>query len=299
MKNYKNIHSIDRSIRMILSVSLFIIGFFWFSGNINLILLTISILLAITGILGFCPPYLLFGINWYSKDNRISKLFLGIFTIIFLIVGIGWSYASIFFTKKFFLEDYNRMNNYYKQTLFNTGKEKRAESIMNYDLLIAEYHIFLAKYNTYQPYSLRWDKEFRNDLNKISSIIHTLKEKTYTGNLKEAHLELEKVRPIFQDILKRNNFSLLAISLVDFHDVMETVIEAADTKDVSWVAKAYLIADEKLKIIEDITNDDEIQAIRKNLNDVKTFAEQNKLETLSTKAAELKSSFVKVYLKRG
>ena len=41
------------------------------------------------------------------------------------------------------------------------------------------------------------------------------------------------LEPIFQDILKRNNFSLLAISLVDFHDVMETVIEAADTKDVS------------------------------------------------------------------
>jgi hypothetical protein len=47
------------------------------------------------------------------------------------------------------------------------------------------------------------------------------KDAVYTGNLPESHLAFEKIRPIFQDILKRNNFSLLAVSLVDFHDVME------------------------------------------------------------------------------
>jgi len=62
-------------------------------------------------------------------------------------------------------------------------------------------------------------------------MIVLLKDKIYTGELKQAHLDLEKVRPIFQDILKRNNFSLLAVYLVDFHDVMEKVIEAADAKN--------------------------------------------------------------------
>lgn len=191
------------------------------------------------------------------------------------------------------------MNNYYKQTLFNTGKEKRTESITNYDTLVKEYTLFLSKYTNYQPYVLRYDSAFSTDIKKIDSIIANLKEKVYTGNLAEAHLEFEAVRPIFQDILKRNGFSLLAVSLVDFHDVMETVIEAADKKDAPWVVQAYLVADEKLKSVEEVANDSEIQAIRKNLEELKWLAEQNSNLELSTKAAELKASFVKVYLKRG
>lgn len=126
-----------------------------------------------------------------------------------------------------------------------------------------------------------------------------MKEKVYTGNLKESHLDLEKVRPIFQDILKRNNFSLLAITLVDFHDVMEKVIESADTKNSTGVINAYVEANDKLKAVEVEANDTEIQAIRKNLEDIKTLAEQGLSEKLPEKSAELKSSFVKVYLKRG
>ena len=35
---------------------------------------------------------------------------------------IGGSYASMFFSRKLFLEDFNAMNGYYKQALFLTGK---------------------------------------------------------------------------------------------------------------------------------------------------------------------------------
>lgn len=65
------------------------------------------------------------------------------------------------------------------------------------------------------------------------------------------------------------------------------------------MAKAYIIADEKLRVVEGEANDEEIQAIRKILEEVRSLAEQNTLETISAKAAELKSNFVKVYLKRG
>lgn len=191
------------------------------------------------------------------------------------------------------------MNKYYKQTLFDTGKEKRAESISNYNSLIKEYKIFLDKYTTYHPYSLSTDKNLNSDLENQFIVINSLKEKVNTGNLKEAHLSFEKIRPIFQDILKRNWFSMLAVSLVDFHDVMENVIEAADSKDSKWVINSYTEADIKLKAVEEVANDLEIQTIRKNLDEVKNLAEQNKIDTISAKAAELKSSFVKVYLKRG
>lgn len=191
------------------------------------------------------------------------------------------------------------MNNYYKQTLFYSWKEKREETISNYDLLLREYKVFLNKYKKYHPYVLKWDPQFNNDLDSIDKMIKSLKSEVYTGNLKNSHLEFEKIRPIFQDILKRNDFSLLAINLVDFHDVMEKVIDAADKKDSSWVLSAYIEADEKLKAVESEANDDEIKAIRKSLEDVKTLASNNETDKLSEKAAELKSNFVKVYLKRG
>ena len=191
------------------------------------------------------------------------------------------------------------MNNYYKQTLFDTGKEIRPESIANYDALSAEYAVFLKKYTSYHPYVLSRDKELNADIVKVAGIITSLKDKIYTGDLKESHLDLEKVRPIFQDILKRNNFSLLTVTLVDFHDVMEKVIEAADAKDSAGVINTYLEANDKLNAIAAEANDAEIQAIRKNLDDIQTLAEQGKSEQLPAKAAELKSSFVKVYLERG
>jgi hypothetical protein len=63
--------------------------------------------------------------------------------------------ASSFFTKKMFLEDFATMNNNYKQLLFNSGKEKRAESISYYEKLIPAYNEFQEKYTNYQPLVLR------------------------------------------------------------------------------------------------------------------------------------------------
>ncbi len=92
---------------------------------------------------------------------------------------------------------------------------------------------------------------------------------------------------------------MLAVSLVDFHDVMEKVISSADAKDATGVMNAYIEANDKLSAIEVEANDDEIKAIRKSLEEVKSLAQENKMETISEKATELKSNFVKVYLKRG
>ncbi len=299
MKNYKNINGIERLARVIISIALFIIWYFWFSGIIEILLLLASTILVGTGIFWFCPLYVPLGVQRYKKDEIVSKFSWSMFAIIFLLTSIWWAYASIFFTKKFYLENYNVMNNSYKQTLFNTGKDKRTESITNYDQLVKDYAIFLNKYTSYQPYTLRYDSNFNTDLKKINSIILSLREKVYTGDLKEAHLNFEAIRPIFQDILKRNGFSLLAVALVDFHDVMETVIAAADARDPSGIARAYIIADEKLKAVEESANDNEIQAIRTSLEEVRSLGEKNSMETISEKAAELKTNFVKVYLKRG
>lgn len=299
MKNIKNISLLDRYFRFIFAELLFILWFFWIWGYLQIIFFVISFVLILTSITWFCYLYKLIWINTIKKEKTISKFYKIWLIALFILLAILWSYYSNFFTKKIFLEDYNTMNNYYKQTLFNTWKDNREESINNYNLLLSNYNFFSNKYLNYKPYVLKWDKNLDNDLLKIWLMIDELDDQIINWDLLNCHLALEKIRPIFQDILKRNNFSMLAVSLVDFHDVMEKVIDAATEKDINLLDAAYIEADEKLKVVELEANDEEIIAIRKSLNEIKSLADEWKYDKLADKAQELKSNFIKVYLKRG
>jgi hypothetical protein len=295
----QNEGGLDRLIRVILAEVFLLLAWFWFGGLISIVLYILSLIALVTAITGFCALYKIFNFNTNRNNKKMSKVLIAIFVIIFLGLAITGSYYSNFFTRKIFLEDYNAMNNYYKQTLFNTGQEKRAESIVNYDKLVLEYANFSKKYTNYHPQVISGDKNFNSDLVKVQSIIVGLKDKVYSGNLKESHTNFEEIRPIFQEILKRNDFSMLAVYLVDFHDSMEKVIAEADKKNPAGVIETYVDANEKLMTVEEVANDDEIKAIRNNFEALLELAKSGNSEALPAKAAELKSSFVKVYLKRG
>lgn len=296
----KNEGTIDRGARLLLAELFFITGFFWFGGVVQMVLFVLSFVMLATAATGFCGLYKLVGVNTCAVTPKpASRIVLGIFTFIFIAVAIGGSYASIFFSKKFFLEDYNAMNEYYKQTLFLTGQEKRAEAVFNYEKLVPAFASFRNTYETYHPYTLAGDPQLNADLEKLSAMIALPKAKIVSGDLKSAHLDLEQVRPIFQNILKRNGFSMLAVTLVDFHDAMEKIIAASDAKDSALVISTYTEVSGKLGEVEGEANDAEIQAIRQNLDQLLQLAKDGSSDALSAKAAELKSSFVKVYLKRG
>lgn len=296
----KNEGTVDRSTRLILAEVLLLGGYYWLGGTWQIIAYVIGIISLITAITGFCALYKLLGIKTFSAESKPTPVFVRVvFAVLFAIIAVAGSYFSAFFTKKLFLDDYNRMNNYYKQTLFYTGQDNRVEAITNYDKLTTEYSLFLAKYTTYHPYAIKSDKKFNSDIENVSTIINSLKDSVYTGDLKKSHTAFELVRPIFQDILKRNNFSMLAVTLVDFHDAMEKIIAAADAKDSATLISVYPEVDGRLKAVEEITNDSEIQNIRAKLEETKALAVEGKINLLSAKAAELKSAFVKVYLKRG
>ncbi len=275
-------------------------AYFWLGGTLQIVAYIIGIISLITAITGFCGAYRILGIKTCPIEEKSTSVYVKVaFIIVFVIIAIVGSYFSAFFTKKFFLDDYSRMNNYYKQTLFFTGQDKREDAVANYDMLMAEYSIFENKYTSYHPYAVKSDSQFNDDLKKVSDIIIPLKDEIYGGDLKKSHLALESVRPIFQDILKRNDFSMLAVALVDFHDAMEKIIAAADAKDSEKLLAVYPEVDGKLKTVEEIVNDSEIQNIRTKLEEVVTMAKNKQTDLLSAKAAELKSAFVKVYLKRG
>ena len=300
MQKLQNENLLDRLIRVALGELFLLLAFFWVSGTLSLVLYIVGGVTLFTAITGFCALYKIINFSTVVKfPSALGKKIIYFFVVVLVMLPTIGAYYSNFFTKKFFLEDYNRMNNYYKQTLFNTGKDLRPESIDNYEKLVIEYKKYSDKYSVYHPYVIRKDSQFNDDIKNISEKIVNAKDKIYNGDLLALHKELEDVRPIFQDMLKRNNFSMLAVALVDFHDAMEKAIAAADAKDAQGVIDVYPEIDEKLKAVEETANDDEIKAIRANLDSLLDLANNNKTEELSKKAGELKSSFVKVYLKRG
>ena len=195
-----------------------------------------------------------------------------------------------------FLKDFNQVNNPYKETLFATGQGLRNESINFYVNLTVALTAFQEKYKDYRPQVIESDKQFSKDMENVSAIISDVKDDVYTGNLTVAHKKLEEVRPIFQKILARNGLLPLSVALVDFHDVMELVLDAANKKDASKVAEVYPKADEKLRAVEAISSESGIMSIRANLDEVLSLAKENKTAELPAKAGELKASYVKVYL---
>ena len=76
-------------------------------------------------------------------------------------------------------------------------------------------------------------------------------------------------------------------------------MEAADEKDAAKVIVAYGEADDRLASVESEADDVEIKIIRKNLDELLKLAQDGKSEELPDKAAELRGSFIKVYLTRG
>jgi hypothetical protein len=304
-----NLHPIDRFARALAGIALLELGYFWLAGAWQIGAFVVGAVLLITALVRFCPLYSLLG--WRTGNTKTMKSTNATQTaapgktlpvlagVALVVVLVGGSYGSHFMTRKLFLEDFNAMNDHYKQTLFLTGKNERAKATEKYDLLLPAFARFRAKYSAYRPYALKNDTQLSADLVAVQGMLAGVNEQVRTGDLQQAHLALEKVRPVFQQMFKRNGFSMLSVALVDFHDDMELMLEAAASKNADKLVALYPQVSDKLKAIEAEANDAEIQTIRKNLDALRTQAEAKTLDALPAAGDALKTSFVKVYLKRG
>ena len=299
-----NVNTLDRILRALLGVVFLELGFFWLAGVWQMAAYVAGAILLVTGVIRFCPLYRILGISTVQGEAKtLGKTPLAIAAVLLIAIIVGGGYASSFATRKFFLEDFNAMNNFYKQTLFLTGKNEREKAVANYENLLIAYRRFQEKYSAYRPFALKGDDKFAPDLARVAGMLARANALVRTGDLHQAHLDLEQIRPVFQEMFKRNGFSLLAVALVDFHDAMELMLDAATAKDQAKLVALYPQVSDKLKAVEAEANDEEIRAIRKNLDDLFGLAGQPGGDQFAAKSAakadELKSSFVKVYLKRG
>ena len=297
----KNISAIERFFRAFVGVIFLELAFFWVSGATQVAAYVVGGILVATAAFGFCPLYRILGIGRRASaaGQRPRVLRIVLAWVLLIAEVVGGSFASSFLTSKFFLKDFNAMNEEYKQTLYLTGKNEREKAVLHYENLLPAYTRFKEKYTSYRPYILRNDTQLPSDLARVAGIISGVKELVYRGDLKAAHLGLEEVRPVFQEMFKRNGFSMLSVALVDFHDDMERLLDAAGAKDSGKLTALYAQASDKLKAVEAEANDEEVAVIRRNLDEVNELAKASQADALAKKADELKASFIKVYLKRG
>jgi len=297
MKN--NIGALDRFIRVILGSILIALGVFWTVSVLQVVLILLGIIFSVTALMGFCPLYLLLKLSTNKSEVKLSGTSAIALPIVLILALVAASLASVYITRKQFLENYNAMNSNYKQALFQTGQKNREEAIKYYTQLQSTYADFSSMYATYRPYAFWNDYQFSADLAGVDSIIKDAAPLVKDGDLTKAHVQLEQVRPIFQEMFKRNGFSLLAMNLVDFHDVMEKLIDDSAKKDSAAVIEHYAEADRLLKAVETELNDTDVQSIRQSLDILLKTAQDGKVDDLAVQAAALKSSFLKVYLIRG
>lgn len=296
----KNIHPIDRWFRLALAIVLAQWGYFWLSGAGQWAAYAGAVVLVGTAGAQFCPLYRFMGMGTAQfAGGKVSPIWRGLGWLALLAMIVGGSYGSAFFSRKLFLEEFNAMNHFYKQTLFLTGKNEREPAVANWEKMVSGYAVFQRKYSAYQPYALRSDRQLVSNLQQVAALMAVVEPLVRDGDLHQAHLDLEKIRPVFQDIFKRNGFSMLAVALVDFHDEMELILDAANAKDAEKVKQLHPLLSDKFKPVELEANDADIQAIRKNLDELLTLAQAGRLEALPEQGEKLKRSFVKVYLKRG
>ena len=297
MKN--NTGALDRFIRVILGSILIALGVFWTVSVLQVVLILLGIIFSVTALMGFCPLYLLLKLSTNKSEVKLSGTSAIALPIVLILALVAASLASVYITRKQFLENYNAMNSNYKQALFQTGQKNREEAIKYYTQLQSTYADFSSMYATYRPYAFWNDAQFSADLAGVDSIIKDAAPLVKDGDLTKAHVQLEQVRPIFQEMFKRNGFSLLAMNLVDFHDVMEKLIDDSAKKDSAAVIEHYAEADRLLKAVETELNDTDVQSIRQSLDILLKTAQDGKVDDLAVQAAALKSSFLKVYLIRG
>lgn len=296
----RNTRPLDRFIRGLAGILILELAVFWLAGPAQWLAFAGALVILLTAISGFCPLYRVAGLKTSTpgatSPSNAKKM---VAWAILCLTLVGGSYASHIASRKMFLEDFNAINDAYKQTLFLTGKAERESAKTQYARLVPALAEFKTKYTRYQPMALRNDTRLMDDFRQVTEIVAGVGPLVQDGDLHEAHLALEKVRPIFQEMFKRNGFSMLAVALVDFHDAMELMLNAANSKDSAKLVSLYPSVSEKLKAIEAEAKDPEIQAIRDNLDALEKAAHSAQQDELPALSEKLKSSFVKVYLQRG
>jgi len=194
----KNLSTIDRLLRVILAELFILVAFFWVGTEWQIPLYLIAMLLLFQAATSTCGFYNLLGWNSCELVKRKNKNLMAAAVAAILVLGVAGIYASIALTSTIFLEDLNKVKEPYSSALQYIGQGQRQEAVEQYDKLESTFGAFQEKYSKYRPWVIKFDGNFTNELNNISTAISVSKEDISQGNLTLAHEEMQKAEPLLQ-----------------------------------------------------------------------------------------------------
>lgn len=237
-----------------------------------------------------------------------KKWIISISIVLIIVLSFGGLFILDRHKTEAFGRSFNAMNDAYKKVLFATGQNQTdsAKLLSDYQ---ATWNLFFNsyKFRPIRPYNT--DTEWAKSLNEIDNIVILANTLVSSNQLYLAHLELEKVRSIWQEIFTRNNVTQLGFYLTQYHDTMEIAISQADALD--YVA----LNDTCNKIIplwQDVTStpvtlsqsdlidyNSKLLANSKNIDVLCNAVRLHDETTLKESASKLKGLFIPLYLKYG
>jgi len=294
-----NENDLDRFVRASIGVLLVLLGAFLASGWWRVGSLAVAGIVLFTAASGFCGAYVPFGIDTQRvAPKALKRRTRQAWSAALALLLVGGAAGGYFLNSKSFKNDFAALNAAYKNVLYLSGQDspETAKAQADFEDRLAD---FGRRQLEYRPWVVRDNAWLRSKTAELAAIAQAAGDEIGRAQNPAAHLELEKARPIIQRIMEAAGLSELAVALIDFHDSMEAVLEAANGKDLAGVIAAYTAADGKLKAVEALAQDDGIVAIRRALDRVLESAAKPEPEALPEAAAKLKAAFVKVYLSRG
>jgi hypothetical protein len=239
-----------------------------------------------------------------NKKNIIASAFV----LIAIALVIGSIFILTHRKQEEFGRAFNGMNEAYKKVLFATGQNQTDSLSLMSDYQDA-WDNFYSNYKSdpISPYSS--DVMWSSSMDGINVVVISSNSLVTKNMLRDAHLELEKVRQNWQEIFLRNKVTMLGFYLTEYHDLMEKAIEEANQDDfdalkttcasmkAAWQNVKETNVDFKDADLADYNS--KLNANSLNLEALCSTSEPTDIQRIKDAASKLKGLFVPLYLKFG
>jgi hypothetical protein len=203
----KNLGIADRVIRIFLAELCVIAAFFWRTGEWQILLYLVAVVLLVQAATGVCGLYNLLHWNTCEIVKRRNKNLGPVVLILALLIAVVGGYASAIITKNIFLQDLKSFQEPCSQTIGSLEKGEQQEALASWERMNSSFSALEIKYSSYRPVAVRYDGQFSGDLQNLTPLLRGSKEEIGQGNLTQARENLLQVEAIIDAMKARDGLS--------------------------------------------------------------------------------------------
>jgi hypothetical protein len=199
----KNLGTMDRLLRVILAEVCILVAFFWVAEEWQIPLYLIAAVMLLQAATATCSINTILGWNSCEVVKRRDKNLMRAFVVVALLLAVAGSYGSAAITRNIFLTDAESVNASYSMTIQSLGEGNQENALMQYGKLEGTFANFSKKYSSYRPQTVKFDGNFTNEMNNVSSAISDSREDIRQGDLVRGRERLMSAGPDIRRILNR------------------------------------------------------------------------------------------------